>query len=133
MFRCISLFAEFNGNCESSCSLEQLVASLCAAREEKSVSGTHHLKTEGYYTRRYWTMYRRPGLLYCGGCTWTRKNRQPTIEITWHFSQQTLLEPLTVTGASASCFGERYWVVSQNLDENNSTVLNKYRLVYSSM
>ena len=30
---CTKRFAEFNGNCESYCSLEQLVASLCAADE----------------------------------------------------------------------------------------------------
>ena len=52
------------------------------------------------------------------GCTWTRISRQPSIAITWHFSQQTLLEPLTVSGARASCFGERYRdVLYQNLDE----------------
>ena len=39
---CTKLFAEFNGNCESVCSLEQLVASLCAADEGKSASGTYH-------------------------------------------------------------------------------------------
>ena len=37
---CTKRFAEFNGNCESFCSLEQLVASLCAADEGKSASGT---------------------------------------------------------------------------------------------
>ena len=40
------------------------------------------------------------------------------------FYQQTLLEPLTMTGASASCFGEQYRdlpYLHQNLDENNST------------
>ena len=41
-FKC---FAEFNGNCESYCSLEQLVALLCAAHEGKSASGTYHPKT----------------------------------------------------------------------------------------
>ena len=117
---CTKRFAEFNGSCESYCCLEQLVASLCAAHEGKSASGTYHPKTEGY-TRRY-LLYRPPGLLYCGECTWTRISRQPVIAITWHFSQQTLLEPLTVTGASASSFGERYRdVLSQNLDQNNST------------
>ena len=35
---CTKRFAEFNGNCESFCSLEQLVASLCAADEGKSAS-----------------------------------------------------------------------------------------------
>ena len=111
-------FAEFNGNCESYRSLEQLVASLSAADEGKSASGTYHPKTEGY-TRRY--LYRPSGLLYCGGCTWTRISRKPIKAITWHFSQQTLLEQLTVTGARASCFGERYRdVLSQNLDENNN-------------
>ena len=101
------------------CSLEQLVTSLCAPHEGKPASGTYHSKTEGY-TRR--NLYRPPGLLYCGECTWTRISRQPVIAITWHFTQQTLLEPLTVTGASAFRFGERYRdVLSQNLDENNST------------
>ena len=116
---CTKRFAEFNGNCEKYFSLKQLVASLWATHEGKPASGTYHPKTEGY-TRRY--LYRPPGLLYWGGCIWTRISRQPIIAITWHFSQQTLLEPLTVTGASAFCFGERYWdVLSQNLDENNST------------
>ena len=99
-------FAEFNGNCESYCSLEQLVASLSVADEGKSAAGTYHPKTEGYYIRRH--LYKPPGLLYCGGCTWTRISRQPTIAVTWRFSQQTLLEPLTVSGARASFFGERY-------------------------
>ena len=90
---CTKRFAEFNRNCESSCSLEQLVALLCAADEGKSASGTYHPKTEGY-TRRY--LYRPPGLLYCGGCTWTRISRRPIMAIIWHFSQQNLLELLTV-------------------------------------
>ena len=113
---CTKRFEEFNGNyCERYCSLEQLVASLCAAHEGKSASGTYHSKTEGY-TRRY--LYRPPGLLYCGGSTWTRISRQPIL----HFFQQTFIEPLTVTGARASCFGERYRdVLSQELDANNST------------
>ena len=116
---CAKRFAEFNGNCESYCSLEQLVASLSAADEGKSAAGTYHPKAEGYYIRRH--LYKPPGFLYCGGCTWTRKSRQPIIAITWHFSQQTLLEPLTVSGARASCFGERYRdVLYQNLDENNA-------------
>ena len=46
---CTKRFVEFNGNCESFCSLEQLVASLCAADEGKSASGTYHPKTEGGY------------------------------------------------------------------------------------
>ena len=111
-------FAEFNGKCESCCSLEQLVASLSAADERKSAAGTYHPKTEGYIRRH---LYKPPGLLYCGGCTWTRISRQPIIAVTWHFSQQTLLEPLTVTGARVSCSGERYRdVLSRNLDENNT-------------
>ena len=116
---CTKRFAEFNGNCESYCILEQLIASLHAAHEGKSASGTYHPKTEGY-TRRY--LYRPPGLLYCEGYIWTRIiSRQPIIAITWYFSQQTL-ELLTVTGASASCFGERYQnVLCQSLDGNNST------------
>ena len=75
--------------------------------EGKSASGTYHPKTEGD-TRRY--LYRPPGRLFAvlWGCTWTRIRRQPIIAITWHFSQQALLEPFTVTGASASCFDERY-------------------------
>ena len=118
---CTKRFAEFNGNyCESYyCSLEQLVASLSAADERKFAAGTYHPKTEGYYTRRH--LYKPPGLLYCGECTWTRIRRRSIIAITWHFSHQTLLEPLTVTGAHASCFGERYRdVLYQNLDENNT-------------
>ena len=90
---CAKRFAEFDGNYESYCSLEQLVALLCAAHEGKSASGTYHPKTEGY-TRRY--LYRKPDLLYCEGCTWTRISRQSIIAITWHFFQQTLLKPLTV-------------------------------------
>ena len=53
---CTKRFAEFNGNCESFCSLEQLVASLCAADEGKSASGTYNPKTEGGYI-----MYRPSG------------------------------------------------------------------------
>ena len=64
---CAKRFAEFNGNCESYCSLEQLVASLSAVDEGKSAAGTYHLKAEGYYIRRH--LYKPPGLLYCGGCT----------------------------------------------------------------
>ena len=120
---CAKRFAEFNGNCESYCSLEQLVASLSAADEGKAAAGTYNPKTEGYYIRRH--SCKPPGLLYCGGCTWTRISRQPIIAITWHFSQQTLLEPLTASGARASCFGERYRdVLYQNLDENNNTQTN---------
>ena len=65
---CTKRFAEFNGNinCESYCSLEQLVALLCAAHKGKSASGTYHPKTEGY-TRRY--LYRPLDLLYCEGST----------------------------------------------------------------
>ena len=63
---CTKRFAEFNSNCEIYCSLEQLVASLCAGHERKSASATFHPKTEGY-TRRY--LYRPPGLLYFGRCT----------------------------------------------------------------
>ena len=118
---CAERLTEFNGNCESYCSLKQLVASLFAADEGESAAGTYHPKTEGYYIRRH--LYKPPGLLYCGGCTWTRISRQPIIKaITWHFSQQTLLEPLTVSGARASCFGERYRdILYQNSDENNNT------------
>ena len=90
---CTKRFAEFNGNCESYCSPEQLVALFCAAHEGKSASATYHPKIEGF-TRRY--LYRPLSLLYCGGCTWTRTSRQPIIAITWHFSQPTLLGPLTV-------------------------------------
>ena len=35
-------------------------------------------------------------------------SRRPTITISLNFFQQTLLEALVVTGASASCFGEQY-------------------------
>ena len=38
-------------------------------------------KAEGY-TRRYLIVYRPPDLLYCGGCTGTRINRQPIVAIT---------------------------------------------------
>ena len=62
---CAKRFADFNGNCESYCSLEQLVASLSAADEGKTAAGTYHPKTEGYYIRRH--LYKPPGLLYCGG------------------------------------------------------------------
>ena len=122
---CTKHFAEFNGsNCESYCSLEQLVASLSAADERKSATCTYHPKTEGYYTRRH--LYKPPGLLYCGECTWTRISRRSMIAITWHFSQQTLLEPLTVTGARASCFGERYRdELYQNLHVNKNTQTSK--------
>ena len=116
---CAKRFAEFNGNCEVLCSLEQLVASLSAADGGKSAAGTYYPKTEGYYIRRH--LYKPPGLLYCGGCTWTRISRQPIIALTWHFSQQSLIEPLTVSGACASCFSERYRdVMYHNLDENNT-------------
>ena len=117
---CIKRFAEFNGNCESYDSLEQLVALLSAADEGKSAGGTYHPNTEGYYTGRH--LNKPPDLLYCGECTWTRISRWPITAITWPFSQQALLEPLTVTGAPASCFGERYRdVLYQNLDGNNKT------------
>ena len=83
---CTKRFAEFNSNnCESYCSLEKLVASLSATDEGKSAAGTYHPKTEGYYTRRH--LYKPPGLLYCGRCTWTRISKRPIIAITWHFSQ----------------------------------------------
>ena len=63
---CTKRFAEFNGNCESFCSLEQLVASLCAAEEGKSASGTYHPKTEGGYIRY---LYRPSG--------WTHGHNPP--------------------------------------------------------
>ena len=62
---CAKRFAEFNGNCESFCSLEQLVSSLSAADEGKTAAGTYRPKTESYYIRRH--LYKPPGLLYCGG------------------------------------------------------------------
>ena len=62
---CVKRFAEFNGNCESCCSLEQLVASLSAVNEGKAAAGTYHPKTEGYYIRRH--LYKPHGLLYLGG------------------------------------------------------------------
>ena len=116
---CTKHLAEFNDNCESYCSLKQLVALLCAAHEGKSASGTYHPKTEGY-TRRY--SYRPQGLLYCGG-----------VHLDWnnwaaYYSNYLVLfltnsfRTVDSTGASASCFGERYrGVLSPNLDENNST------------
>ena len=52
--------------CESFCSLEQLVASLCAADEGKSASGTYHPKTEGGYIRY---LYRPSG--------WTHGHNPP--------------------------------------------------------
>ena len=63
---CTKRFAEFNGNCESFCSLEQLVASLCAADEGKSASGTYHPKTEVGYIRY---LYRPSG--------WTHGHNPP--------------------------------------------------------
>ena len=63
---CTKRFAEFNGNCESFCSLEQLVASLCAADEGKAASGTYHPKTEGGYIRY---LYRPSG--------WTHGHNPP--------------------------------------------------------
>ena len=63
---CTKRFAEFNGNCESFCSLEQLVASLCAADEGKSASVTYHPKTEGGYIRY---LYRPSG--------WTHGHNPP--------------------------------------------------------
>ena len=52
-----------------------------------------------------------------------RIRRKPIIiAITSHFSRQTLLEPLSVSRARASCFSERYRdVLYQNSDENNCT------------
>ena len=50
---CAKRFAEFNGKCESYCSLEQLVASLSAANKGKSAAGTYHPKTEGYSTSEH--------------------------------------------------------------------------------
>ena len=52
--------------CESFCSLEQLVASLCATDEGKSASGTYHPKTEGGYIRY---LYRPSG--------WTHGHNPP--------------------------------------------------------
>ena len=63
---CTKSFAEFNANCESYCSLEQLVASLCAALEGKSATGTYYPKTKGF-ARRY--LCRLSGLLCCERCT----------------------------------------------------------------
>ena len=67
---CTKRFAEFNGNCESFCSLEQLVSSLCAADEGKSASGTYHPKTEGGYIRYFyrpsgWTHGHNPPQTSC--------------------------------------------------------------------
>ena len=63
---CVKRFAEFNGNCESYCSLEQLVASLSAADEGKSAAGTYHPKTEGYYTSED-TCTNQPVYCFVGG------------------------------------------------------------------
>ena len=43
---CAKRFAEFNGNCESYRSLEQLVASLTAADEGKSAAGTSIIRRQ---------------------------------------------------------------------------------------
>ena len=66
---CAKRFAEFNGNCENYCSLEQLVASLSAADEGNSVAGTHIIRRQKVttYTGRH--LYKPPGLPYCGRCT----------------------------------------------------------------
>ena len=85
---CAKRFAEFNGNCEIYCSLEQLVAS----DEGKSAAGTYHQKTEGYYQVHQKTLVQAIRFAVLWGCTWTRIKGQPIIAITWHFSQQTLLE-----------------------------------------
>ena len=69
----VMLYQALCGVCAA---LEQLVASLCAAYEGKSDSGTYHSITEGY-TRRY--SYIPRDLLYCGGCTWTKISRQPIL------------------------------------------------------
>ena len=55
---CAKRFAEFNGNSEIYCSLEQLAASLSAAHEGKAAAGTYHPKTEGYCIRRH--LYKPP-------------------------------------------------------------------------
>ena len=68
---CTKRFAEFDGNCESFCSLEQLVASLCAACEGKSASGTYHPETEGGYIRY---LYRPSG--------WTHGHNPPKTSCT---------------------------------------------------
>ena len=57
-----------------------------------------------------------------GGALGLEKVSKPIIATTWSFSRQTLFGPLTVTGASASCFFERYQdALSQSLDESNSS------------
>ena len=82
---CAKRFAEFNGNCESYCSLV-LVASLFAV-DEGNLLPVRIIRRQKAttYIRRH--VYKPPGLLYCGGCTWTRISRQPIIATTWHFSQ----------------------------------------------
>ena len=109
---CTKRFAEFNGNCESFCSLEQLVASLCAADEGKSASGTYHPKTEGGYIRY---LYRPSG--------WTHGHNPP----------QTSCAPYP-TGRLGT--GSRPWkarvVLSQNLDENNNIQTSTDRCTTSS-
>ena len=118
---CAKRFAEFNSNCESYCSLEQLVASLSAADEGKSAAGTYHPKTEGYYIIR--RLYKPPGLLYCGGCTsWTRISRQPIFLKKNQNAPRPSERPPVVSGARASIFGERHRdVLYQNLDESSNT------------
>ena len=58
------------------------------------------------------------------GITSTRMIRGRTISNTCTFCQQIFLEAWTVTGRSASCFGEEYrdllLYLNQKLDENNS-------------
>ena len=109
---CTKRFAEFNGNCESFCSLEQLVPSLCAADEGKSASGTYHPKTEGGYIRY---LYRPSG--------WTHGHNPP----------QTSCAPRPTGRLGA---GSRPWkardVVSQNLDENNNIQTSTDRCTTSS-
>ena len=79
---CTKRFAAFNDNCESFCSLEQLVASLCAADEGKSASGTYHPKATPEDT-----CTDHPVCCIVGGAPWTRISRNPIIVTTRHFSQ----------------------------------------------
>ena len=73
---CTKSFAEFDDNGENYCSLEQLVAPLCAAHKGIAIDICliRYPKTNGI-SRRY--LHRPPALLYCEGCIWTRIRGRP--------------------------------------------------------
>ena len=60
---CTKRFADFNGNCESYCSVEKLVASLYAAHMRENLLPVRIIRKQ-----------RPPGRLFAvlRGCTWTR-------------------------------------------------------------